>query len=156
MAKGRVGVLEAHENTDLAIPRSFCGRAIAHDLVCAREAVRLGKRRIQMVKMKASTAIQRAQHAHALRELAESAVLRMKPYWTDGRTTAGNVLAFSRLRNDGEKLHYWIGPPQHSRRFHCLPCFSVSGKSRIARAIIASKFAPIIPTVLPASIAASA
>jgi hypothetical protein len=108
MAKGRVGVLEAHEAPDSSAPQIHCGRAIADRLVATREARRLGKRLIQMVRcVKAKEAIQRAKSARDVVEKAiEKEIERMRIIFIDGPKGIGNLLPFSRLHNYGDKLHY--------------------------------------------------
>lgn len=101
MAKGRVGVLEAHESPALAEPQTRCGRAIAEYLVETGEATRIGKRLIQMVKARARDAITQAK---AARDAVQAVIDRIM-FW-DGPLGVGNLLPFARLHNYGDKLHY--------------------------------------------------
>ena len=105
MAKGRVGVLEAHEPLDSAVPQTFCGRAIAERLIENREARRIGKRLIQMVRTKAADAIKQAKAARDAMLRTLQRVETMILFW-DGPLGRGNVLPFSKLKNYGDLLHY--------------------------------------------------
>ena len=108
MAKGRVGVLEAHEAPDSSAPQIHCGRAIAERLIASRRARRLGKRLIQMVRLKACEAIREAKAARDA-ALAQIAVIERTQNFVkalfEGPTGIGNLIPFSRLPN-GDKLHY--------------------------------------------------
>jgi hypothetical protein len=104
MAKGRVGVLEAHEASNSAAPQTFCGRAIADRLLANGDARQIGKRLIQMLSAKARDAIQQAKTA---RDAIAAMVEQLKPFcYFDGPLGIGNVLPFARLKNNGDKLHY--------------------------------------------------
>lgn len=110
MAKNRVGVLEAHEAVESSVPQTHCGRGIAERLVASREARRLGKRLIQMVRGKASEAIKRAKSA---RDAAEQAIEReterierLRVLLIDGPRGIGNLIPFARIHSLGERLHY--------------------------------------------------
>jgi hypothetical protein len=108
MAKGRVGVLEAHEAPDSSAPQTHCGRAIAERLVASREARRLSKRLIQMcVRVKASEAIKQAKAARDVVEKAiQKEIERMRIVLIDGGPGIGNLIPFASLHNQGDKLHY--------------------------------------------------
>jgi len=104
MAKGRVGVLEAHEAPNSVAPQTFCGRAIAERLVAAGDARPIGKRLVQMVRAKARDAIQQAK---AARDAMAVMIEQMRTFvYFDGPIGVGNLLPFARLKNLGEKLHY--------------------------------------------------
>jgi hypothetical protein len=107
MAKNRVGVLEAHEAVESSVPQTHCGRGIAERLVASREARRLGKRLIQMVRTKASEAIKQAKAARdAVEKTLQKEVERIMFY--DGLIGIGNLIPFARIHSLGEKLHYEI------------------------------------------------
>jgi hypothetical protein len=111
MAKGRVGVLEAHEAPDSSAPQIHCGRAIAERLIASRRARRLGKRLIQMVRLKACEAIKEAKAARdaALAQIA--AIERTRDFVAalfEGPLGIGNLIPFARLHPHGDKLHYEV------------------------------------------------
>jgi hypothetical protein len=105
MAKGRVGVLEAHEPPKSVAPQTCCGRAIAERLVNSCEARWIGKRLIQMVRAKAADAIKWAKAARdAAKKMSEEAVTAMS--YDGGPLGRGLLIPFSKVRNYGDLLHY--------------------------------------------------
>jgi len=105
MAKRRVGVLEAFELPTSVTAQTFCGRGIAERLVATREARRIGKRLIQMVRMKAADAIKQAKAARDAIQKAMRKEIQLMLFW-DGPLGRGNVLPFAKPRSSGDKLHY--------------------------------------------------
>jgi hypothetical protein len=112
MAKGRVGVLEAHEASESIAPQTHCGRAIAEILIRERSARQIGKRLIQMISAKAADAIRQAKtirdEAQRKFEAKFEALCTTKFAWWDGPLGRGNVLPFAKSNNYGDKLHYEI------------------------------------------------
>jgi hypothetical protein len=108
MAKRRVGVLEAHEAPGVNTPRTACGRTVADYLIDHKYALRIGKRLIQMIRVKAHDAIRQAKAA--LKTL-ERAIERVLTGYDEGPMGRGMLVPFSRARNKmlaPEKLHYQI------------------------------------------------
>lgn len=139
MAKGRVGVLEAHEAPNSVAPQTHCGRAIAEYLLRQNYARKIGKRLIQMVRGQAALAIK---HAKLVRDQAQKRIEILVMFW-DGPMGIGNLLPFARGAVGNwtapEKLHYETPMAGHRTCFarHRRHIIRVSGKSQFPIAAIA-------------------
>jgi hypothetical protein len=144
MAKGRVGVLEANQTSELdyfgeplCVAQHSCGRAIAEYMIATGDSRRIGKRLIQMIHGTALAAIKEAKLVRDLaRVKAEVAIM----FW-DGPLGIGQLIPFSRASNPlvaPDKLHYEMPHAGDRGTFarHRRHLIVVSARNLFARQII--------------------